>query len=351
MRDGSVEVRSSVQDIGTGIGTVLAQVVAEELGLQPEDIVVRIGDTDFPAGPPSHGSRTTASITPPARNAAYRVCQRLFALAAPVLGVAADDLQARDGRIVSRADPARAIAFRDAAAKMRTEQIVGAASRADDYDGFRARMGDAALAQNDLGGVHFAAVSVDTETGLVRVERVVAAQDCGRPMNPRQIESQVQGGVLQGLGYALLEERVFDRADRPHRQRQSRTIQAARRLRGALDRRGDDRELPGLQLDRCLRRRRAREHRDRAGDRQCHLQRDRRPPARLADEPLGDPGRAGGGEDLMSMPRFEWSSARTVAEAAAASSATVADAMLAAPGGAARPRPPCSRRAASICST
>ena len=57
MRDGSVEVLSSVQDIGTGIGTVLAQIVAEVLGLRPEAITVRIGDTEFPAGPPSYGSR------------------------------------------------------------------------------------------------------------------------------------------------------------------------------------------------------------------------------------------------------------------------------------------------------
>jgi len=211
LRDGSVEVRSSVQDIGTGTGTVLAQVVAEELGLRPEDVAVRIGDTDFPAGPGSGGSRATASITPPARNAAYQVCRQLCALAAPILGVEADDLEARGGRIVSRSDPARAMAFRDAAAKMRTEQFAVLASRADDYAGFRARMGDAAAARNDLGGVHFAAVTVDTESGLVRLERVVAAHDCGRPMNPAQIESQVHGGVLQGLGYALLEERVLDR--------------------------------------------------------------------------------------------------------------------------------------------
>ncbi|MGA2794865.1 MAG: xanthine dehydrogenase family protein molybdopterin-binding subunit, partial [Roseiarcus sp.] len=121
LRDGSVEVRSSVQDIGTGTGTVLAQVVAEELGLRPEDVAVRIGDTDFPAGPGSGGSRATASITPPARNAAYQVCRQLCALAAPILGVEADDLEARGGRIVSRSNPARAMAFRDAAAKMRTE--------------------------------------------------------------------------------------------------------------------------------------------------------------------------------------------------------------------------------------
>lgn len=210
-RDGSVEVRSSVQDIGTGTGTLLAQTVAEELGLRAQDVAVRIGDTDFPAGPGSGGSRATASITPPARNAAYRVRRQLCALAAPLLGVDVDDLKARDGRIVSRSDPARAMAFRDVAAKMRTEQLAVLASRADDYAGFRSRMGDGAAALNDIGGVQFAAVTVDTETGLVRVERVVAAHDCGRPINPAQIESQVHGGVLQGLGYALLEERVHDR--------------------------------------------------------------------------------------------------------------------------------------------
>ena len=71
-------------------------------------------------------------------------------------------------------------------------------------------MGDANSAQNDIGGVQFAAVAVDTETGAIRVERFVAVQDCGRPMNPKLIESQVQGGVLMGIGYALLEQRIID---------------------------------------------------------------------------------------------------------------------------------------------
>jgi xanthine dehydrogenase YagR molybdenum-binding subunit len=73
-------------------------------------------------------------------------------------------------------------------------------------------MSDAALAQQDLGGVQFAEVAVDTETGIIRIERVVAVQDCGRPMNPRQIESQIQGGVLMGLSYALFENRILDQA-------------------------------------------------------------------------------------------------------------------------------------------
>lgn len=102
------------------------------------------------------------------------------------------------------------MSFRDAAALSRTDRVSAVASRSDDYGGFRRRMGDAALAQQDLGGVQFAEVTVDTETGVIRVERVVAVQDCGRPMNPLLIESQVQGGVLMGLSYALFEERILD---------------------------------------------------------------------------------------------------------------------------------------------
>ena len=210
LRDGSVEVLSSVQDIGTGIETVLAQTVAEVLGLRPEHITVRIGDTDFPPGPPSYGSRTTASITPPARTAAWRVAQQLLREAALALNAGADDLVARDGRIFVRDEPSRGMSFRDAAARLRTDRISAVASRSDDYAGFRRNMGDAALAVQDLGGVQFAQVAVDTETGIVRVERVVAVQDCGRPMNPRQIESQVHGGVLMGLSYALFEDRILD---------------------------------------------------------------------------------------------------------------------------------------------
>lgn len=210
LRDGSVELLSSVQDIGTGIGTLLAQIVAEELGLAPEGITIRIGDTDFPAGPPSYGSMTTASITPAARNAAHRALRELFEVAAPALGTATETLVARGGRIAN-ADNTRNMSFREAAALLRTERISVVASRSDDYGGFARKMGDMASARRELGGVQFAQVAVDVETGIVRVERIVAVQDCGRPLNPRQIESQVQGGVLMGLSYALCEERVIDR--------------------------------------------------------------------------------------------------------------------------------------------
>jgi xanthine dehydrogenase YagR molybdenum-binding subunit len=210
LRDGSVELRSGVQDIGTGIATVLAQVVAETLGLRPADIAVRIGDTDFPAGPPSYGSLTTASITPPARNAALRALHALMETAAPQLGAPAPSLVAQGGRIAT-ADGGRSMSFAEAAALLRTEYVGAVASRADDYGGFARKQGDMASARQMLGGVQFAEVAVDVETGVIRVERVLAVQDCGRPMNPRLIESQVQGGVIMGISYALYEERVFDR--------------------------------------------------------------------------------------------------------------------------------------------
>ena len=211
-RDGAVEAFSGVQDIGSGIGTVIQQTIAETLGLRPSQIAVHIGDTNFPAGPPSYGSRTTASITPPARVAAWKLLQALFAKAAPALGAAPDDLVARAGLIETRAEPKRSMRFAEAAALIDGDMLSATETRSEDYGGFRRVMGEAALAEQDLGGVQFAEVAVDVETGIIRVERVVAAQDCGRPMNPLLLESQIQGGVLMGLSYALYEERLLDRA-------------------------------------------------------------------------------------------------------------------------------------------
>ncbi len=210
--DGTVEALSSVQDIGSGIGVVIAQAIAETLGLEPTQITVRIGDTAYPPGPPSYGSRTTASITPPVRVAAFKLLQQLIGLAAPALDVAPETLVARGGRIETRNEPKRGLSFAAAAALIKGDMLSATETRSEDYGGFRRVMGEAAQARQDIGGVQFAEVAVDIETGLVKVERVVAVQDCGRPMNPLLLESQIQGGVLMGLSYALYENRVLDRA-------------------------------------------------------------------------------------------------------------------------------------------
>lgn len=211
-RDGSVELMSGVQDIGGGIRTALAQVVAEELGLRPQDVAVRIGDTAFPAGPASGGSVTTGSITPPTRNAAHKVKLQLLEQVAAALGLKSDQLSLRGGSVHvadAQGHSIPRLTFKQAASKLQTEQIAARADRSKDYStvGGEGPSGG----RITYGGVQFAEVVVDTETGVIKVERVVAVHDCGRPLNPLAVESQVNGGILQGISYALYEDRVLDR--------------------------------------------------------------------------------------------------------------------------------------------
>jgi len=208
MKDGAVEIRSCTQDIGTGTKTILAQVVAEEIGIPVEDVTVSIGDSYFPNGPSSGGSVATGSITPPARNAAYKAKMELFEQVAKKLETDAKSLDMKDGKIFDINDDSKSMTFKDALKSMRTGQIFATASRADDYGGFKQPWG---LAHGDLGSVQFAEVTVDTETGFVKVDKIVAAHSCGRPLNTAQVESQINGGVIHGLSYALYEYRSMDK--------------------------------------------------------------------------------------------------------------------------------------------
>ncbi len=208
MKGGAVEIRSSVQDIGTGTKTILGQVVAEELGIPVEDVTVLIGDTYFPNGPSSGGSVATGSITPPARNAAHKVKLELLEQVAKKLETDPTHLLIEDGKIYDYVDSSKSMSFKEALKGMRTGQIIATASRSDDYGGFKQEWG---LAYDDLGSVQFAEVTVDTETGFVKVDKVVAAHSCGRPLNTAHVESQINGGIIHGLSYALYEYRVMDK--------------------------------------------------------------------------------------------------------------------------------------------
>jgi xanthine dehydrogenase YagR molybdenum-binding subunit len=199
-KDGSVEVLSAVQDIGGGTKTILAQVVAEEFGIPPQSVQVRVGDTRYPIGPNSGGSVTAGSITPAIRNAAWQARQKFLQAVAHPLGTTADNLDLRDGNVVWR-DGSRSVSLRSAAAKMPTSEVAARTTRVPDYE--KARL--------TYGGVDYVEVAVDTETGRVHIERVFGAHDCGRPINPTGVISQVHGGILQGISYALFEQRVMDR--------------------------------------------------------------------------------------------------------------------------------------------
>lgn len=210
--DGSVEAFSSTQDIGTGTRTVLAQVVAEEFGLEPEEIGANIGDTRYPIGPPSGGSRVTSSLTPAARNAAYKAARDLARRLAPILKARPEDIYFADGRVQVRGNPRASLRFKEAVHQADFEEISYRVERPADYEGYAAELPGISISRHGIGGVQFAEVTVDVETGVVKVARIVAVHDCGRPINPKLVESQIYGGVIQGVSYALYEERHLDPA-------------------------------------------------------------------------------------------------------------------------------------------
>ena len=176
--DGSVEVRCGVQDIGTGTATVMAIVAAETFGLKPEQITPKLGDTRYPPGPGSGGSTTCASVSP----AVLDACTN-----------ALDELQKQSG-----VADARGANWFAACKKIGVNPLVV---------GGRWQQG---LSSQGAGGVQFAEVAVDTETGLVTVKKILCVQDCGLIVNQTTTESQVNGGIIMGMGYALYEERVMD---------------------------------------------------------------------------------------------------------------------------------------------
>ncbi len=200
-RDGSVELMSAVQDLGTGTKTLLAIIVAEEFGIPPASVVIRIGDTRFPIGPDSGGSVTAGSITPAVRNASYQAKQKLFAAVAPHFGTTADNFVLQNGRIVFKNDPSRSYTLKQITAKLPTAVISAQATRVPEYSKERLT----------YGGVDYVELAVDTETGRVHIEKVFGAHDCGRPINPTGVISQINGGILQGISYALFEQRIMDR--------------------------------------------------------------------------------------------------------------------------------------------
>ena len=200
-RDGSLEVLSAVQDIGSGIKTVMAQILAEQFGVPPAQIAVKVGDTNYPVGPDSGGSKTTLSLTPAVRDAAWQAAQQFLADIAPALGASPGDLVLVDGEVRSRSGKIQPLSFRRAAAKMNSSQIAVRAKRIPDYDPSK---------YLTYGGVDVAEVEVDTELGRIHVRRVLSVHDCGRPMNPQQTIGQINGGLIQGISYTLFEDRLLD---------------------------------------------------------------------------------------------------------------------------------------------
>jgi xanthine dehydrogenase YagR molybdenum-binding subunit len=198
--DGTIEVLTGAQDLGTGARTVFAQIAAEVLGARVDDVRTVLGDTEgLPFASNSWGSITTSSVGPAVRVAAEEAREALFEFAAQVLDVDPTTLESRDG-VIRACDTDKSVSFADLGEKLGDLVITGHGNRGPNPDGTTI---STFVAQ-------FAEVEVNVETGHVRVLRIVSAHDSGRIVNPALAESQLHGGIIQGLGYTLFEERVLD---------------------------------------------------------------------------------------------------------------------------------------------
>jgi CO/xanthine dehydrogenase Mo-binding subunit len=211
--DGTAILISGTVETGQGSKTVLAQIAAEELGIAPDDVTMVTADTDgAPMDTGPIASRTTYVTGNAIRLAAAKAKQILFEVAAPLLGVPADQLDARDRKIMVRGFEQKYLSIGDVAFHSQVKQgrpPVGTASFNPPTVPLDPETGQGKPFSTYVYATQIAEVEVDTETGWVDVLRVVAAHDCGRVINPMLVEGQIEGGVAMGIGYALTEEIVF----------------------------------------------------------------------------------------------------------------------------------------------
>ena len=200
--DGSATASIGTQDLGVGARTVVAVVLAETMGLPLEAVKVNIGDTIYPVSGASGGSTTVGGISSSTRRAAVDALEELRELIAPELGVEADDIIAKEGRLVSKSDPSKSMAWEAACKKLGTKTISAMGKQPDRRGG---KLNDAGV-----GGVQMADVTVDVETGIVKLNEIVAVQDIGLVISLKQAESQIYGAMIMGVAWALFEERVYD---------------------------------------------------------------------------------------------------------------------------------------------
>ena len=198
--DGAVEIKMGTQDLGTGTRTCILMVAGETLGIPIDRINLLYGDTRYPMSGGSGGSTTIGGVSSSTRRAATDALNQLLAKVAPALNAQPDQLEAANGSIRVKGDTSRAMSWKDACAKMGAMPITARGKNPGKPD----------LTNSGVGGVQMAEVSVDTETGIVKVEKMVAVQDMGLVINEKTAESQILGALIMGISYSLFEEKVMD---------------------------------------------------------------------------------------------------------------------------------------------
>jgi xanthine dehydrogenase YagR molybdenum-binding subunit len=200
--DGRATVVTAMQDIGTGTRTAMAQIAAEELGVPIGDVDVVLGDSARgPYASISAGSSTVPSMGPAVRQAAADARRQILEIAAQRYHVEERVLAIENGNVVS-ADGNISSPLEDVVGLLEDAQILGKGARGPNPTGMNVL----------TFGCHVAEVAVDVETGEIRVDRIAAIHDVGRVISPLQASSQVEGGVIQGIGHTLSEDRLLDPA-------------------------------------------------------------------------------------------------------------------------------------------
>jgi len=199
--DGRAQVVTAMQDIGTGTRTAMAQIAAEELGIPVEHVQVSLGDSARgPFASISAGSSTIPSMGPAVRSAAADAKRQLIEIAAQRFHLEERVLDVKDGQIVS--SDGSSWPLTEITGLLEDGQILGKGARGPNPAGMQVL----------TFGVQVAEVAVDVETGEVRVDKIVAIHDVGRVINKLGASSQVEGGIIQGIGHTLSEERIVDPA-------------------------------------------------------------------------------------------------------------------------------------------
>ncbi|HUA30798.1 MAG TPA: xanthine dehydrogenase family protein molybdopterin-binding subunit [Streptosporangiaceae bacterium] len=203
--DGIVALFTGQMPHGQSHQTTLAQIAADEFGVPFEQVRVVVGDTDVVPFGLTGGSRSATMTGGVALHGARQLKTKVLDVASHLMEASAADLQITDGQVWVRGDPASAIGVGEVARRAASGEIgadVDASLEVQaTFDG-----GEGGWS----GGSHCAIVDVDAETGLVRVERYVVAEDCGALINPAVVEGQIRGGVAQGIGAVLLERSAYD---------------------------------------------------------------------------------------------------------------------------------------------
>jgi xanthine dehydrogenase YagR molybdenum-binding subunit len=198
--DGSVEIKMGSQDLGTGTRTAILMVASETLGVPISNIKLLIGDSSYPKSGGSGGSTTIGGVSSSTRRGTVDARDKLLAKVAPALGSTPDQLEAVNGKIQVKGNAGKSMSWKDACAKMGATPITARGINP----------GPEKLTDSGVGGITMADVSVDTETGIVTVNKMVAVQDCGLVVSLTTAESQCLGALIMGISYALYEEKVMD---------------------------------------------------------------------------------------------------------------------------------------------